>query len=90
MKGVVKGCIGSLDGISIKTYKPNRKYGPKGYYCRKKFYSINVQAMCDSKRRFTFVSVKAVDSIHDSTAFGLSWLGKLINQRDYRWLGKFW
>jgi hypothetical protein len=62
----------------VKIKKPSKSHGPKGYYCRKGFFSLNVQAMCDANRRFTFVSVKAAGSTHDSTAMAMSWLGKTI------------
>ena len=76
--GVIDRCVGSLDGIAVRIRKPQRKYAPKKYWCRKGFHAINVQAMCDSKRRFTFVSIMSGGSTHDSTAFNLSWVGRQI------------
>ena len=45
-----------------------------------RYFAINVQAMCDSFRRFSFVSVKAGGACHDSTAFAQSWLGVLLRE----------
>jgi hypothetical protein len=80
--GVVRGCIGALDGICIQIRRPAACFGPSKYYCRKGFYSMNVQALCDADRRFRFVSVMAPGSSHDSTAFRFSWLGKIIDGLD--------
>ena len=77
--GIVRGCIGAIDGICIQIRRPAEKFGPSKFYCRKGFYSLNVQAVCDANRRFTFVSIMAPGSSHDSMAFSLSWLSKAIN-----------
>jgi hypothetical protein len=40
------GCVGSIDGVQIKIEKPAEN--SVQYYCRKGFYAVNVQAICDS------------------------------------------
>lgn len=55
------------------------------FWCRKGFYALNVQAICDSRRRFLDASIKCPGSVNDNLAFGLSgmfqWLhaGGLLN-----------
>jgi hypothetical protein len=49
---------------------------PGNYYCRKGFYALNVQAICDKLRRFTWVKTGNKGSTHDSTAF----TGTRLNQ----------
>ena len=46
------GCIGALDGICIKIKQPESHHGPAGFYCRKGYYSVPVQALVDSQYRF--------------------------------------
>jgi hypothetical protein len=75
---VLPGCVGALDGIAIKIRKPWLQYDecPMTYYNRKGFYALNVQAICDSKYRFLWMSAKARGSSHDSTAWRLSSLSR--------------
>jgi hypothetical protein len=49
---------------------------PGNYYCRKGFYALNVQAICDKLRRFIWVKTGNKGSTHDSTAFA----GTRLNQ----------
>jgi hypothetical protein len=67
-----KGCIGALDGLAIKIKCPTLCQlipDPGNYFCRKGFYALNVQAICDKLRRFLWVSTGHKGSTHDSTAF---------------------
>lgn len=45
------GCIGEMDGISIKIDKPPQRYYPREFYIRKGYYAISVQAVVDSRYR---------------------------------------
>lgn len=81
---VFKGCIGALDGLAIKircptlsTYIPD----PGNYFCRKGFYALNVQAICDKLRRILWVSTGHKGSTHDSTAFNGTKLTKEILEK---------
>lgn len=74
-----KGCIGALDGLAVKIKCPtlcNLIPDPGNYFCRKGFYALNVQAICDKLRRFLWVSTGQKGSTHDSTAFN----GTKLNQ----------
>jgi DDE superfamily endonuclease len=55
--------------------KPDDGYVPRNYWCRKGYYAIPIQAVVDSRYRFTYMSAMAVASTHDSLAFSLSQLG---------------
>ena len=66
------GCIGSHDGIDIRISRPTlskmvRDLG--NYFCRKNFFALNVQAICDRKKKITWMSPGHQGSAHDSTAW---------------------
>jgi hypothetical protein len=69
--GIFKGCIGAIDGIAIRIICPSEGEvpDPKNYWCRKGFYALNVQAICDSSKRIIWVSTGHKGSTHDSNAF---------------------
>jgi hypothetical protein len=79
--GVLKGCVGAIDGIAIKITKP--KDAVK-HWCRKGFYSLNVQAICDQEHRITWLSTVACGSTHDVQALQCSWLGEHIFSKPER------
>ena len=68
-RSYVRGCIGALDGLSMKIEAPHSVDNPLKYYCRKLFYAVSVQAVCDANRRFTYMSMRCPGSVHDSTAW---------------------
>lgn len=74
------GCVGALDGISIKIKKPPNHEQPASFYCRKGYYAIPVQAVCDSNYRFLCYSAKCRGSTHDSLAHAVSSLGDYLEQ----------
>jgi len=51
---------------------------PGNYYCRKGFYALNVQAICDKKKRFLWVNPMNKGSTHDSVTFVCSQLCDLL------------
>jgi hypothetical protein len=69
--GIYSGCIGALDGIAIrvKCFSTNDVPDPGNYYCRKGFYALNVQAICDRNKRFLWCSTGHKGGTHDSRAF---------------------
>jgi hypothetical protein len=69
--GHILGCIGALDGIALKIEQPSCG-NPLKYFCRKLFNAVNVQAICDAERRFTFISMKCAGSTHDSLAWDVA------------------
>lgn len=65
-------CVGCLDGLAVKIERPKNVSSERSYRNRKNFYSVNVQAICDAKRRFTHLSVITPGGTHDSMAFSLT------------------
>jgi len=63
-------CIGAIDCTHIKISKPQED--PELYINRKGYYSINVQAVCDAKLKFTDVVARWPGSVHDSRVFNES------------------
>ena len=81
---IMKGIVGAIDGIAIKLSKPRMSDcpNPADYFCRKGFYSLNVQAICDSNRQFRWVSSCCTGATHDSTAYGLANLRDHVDNGD--------
>ncbi len=71
---VMDRCIGALDGILVDLF--NIKTNIKGIaadagwlYTRKCMHALNVQAICDSYRRFLWYGINNQGSVHYSTAW---------------------
>ena len=66
-------CVEAVDGVAVRIKEPalNNVLNPSTYFNRKGFFSINVQALCDSQYRFLFLSSSSAGSTQDSTAFAL-------------------
>ena len=83
--GCINGCIGAIDGIAIKIKCPNLKQdgekNPGSYFCRKGFYALNAQAICDSKKRILWLSTGHKGSTHDSFAFAETRLSALLEEK---------
>jgi hypothetical protein len=69
--GILWGTIGSLDGLAIRIKCPGFKFvaDPGNFFCRKGFYGLNVQAICDKFKRFLWCAPLIKGSWHESTAF---------------------
>ena len=81
--GVFRKCIGALDGVAIKIKCPvasNLIRDPGNNFCRKGFYALNVQAICDKSRRVLWMSAGHKGSTHDSTAFLETQLFKILKE----------
>ena len=69
---IFKGVFGALDGLALKIRCPTISEilaDPGNYYCRKGFYALNAQVICDKFRHILWVSTGHKGSTHDSTAF---------------------
>lgn len=77
--GAVRNCIFALDGMAVRIARPAESQcpNPMAYYSRKGFFSVVLQAMCDGNCRFTWASMKAAGSTHDSTAWCITDLARL-------------
>ena len=81
--GSFGNCIGALDGVAIKIrapYASNMIQDPGNYFCRKGFYALNVQTICDKHRRVLWMSTGHKGSTHDSTAFLETQLFKILEE----------
>jgi hypothetical protein len=79
-----RGCIGAIDGIQVKVSKPSIRDGvlnPREFFCRKGFYSINVQAVCDSDWRFLDIDIRWPGSTSDTMAWMTTDVYKAIQQK---------
>ena len=69
------GCIGVIDGchvpISTPIWERNLQVREK-FFCRKRFYSWNCQAVCDHRNKFLYFSCQFPGSCHDSVAYDMS------------------
>ena len=72
--GVVRGCVGALDGMVVRIIKPSKKDtdNVQDFRNRKGCYAFVLQGICDAKRRFIYGSVKCYGNTHDSQAFKMS------------------
>ena len=89
--GVLRGCVGAVDGMAVCIRKPSSLESggkPWQYYNRKGFYALNLQAVCDAKKKFLYGSIRCPGSTHDSTAFDVCSLGRDLDAG--RMLAPFW
>ena len=75
-KAGFSNCIGCIDGMLVWTEKPSRKQcmevgvdDGKIYCGWKGKFSLNLQAVCDAKCRFTYISLQHPASASDYLAF---------------------
>jgi len=62
------GCVGFLDGTDIVLpYAPS--FHGETYFNQKKHYALNLQGICDSERRFSYISTGFPASVGDATVF---------------------
>lgn len=80
--GVFFGPIAALDGIAIRIQSPRKSEvpDPGNYYCRKGFYALNVQGICDKLKRFLWCYPSNKGSTHDHAAFSGSRLYDLLKE----------
>jgi len=82
--GVYTGCIGAIDGLALRIKRPSvtkELPNPGGYYCRKGFYALNVQSMCDRRNRVLWMSSQHISSCHDLRAFLDTGLYELLMEK---------
>ena len=68
-KGVIGGCIGAIDGWLVRISKPVGVPNASNFLSRKGYFAINVQAICDKKKRFLWKSILCRGGEHDASAF---------------------
>ena len=62
-------CLGLIDCTHVRILKPHKAHFPIAYINRKKFFSINVQIVCNSWGSLTNLVVQWPGSVHDSRIF---------------------
>ena len=69
--GVLKGCIGAIDGIHFPMKNPGKAIpNPNRYYVqRKNKFALLYIASCDAERKFTFFDCSKCSKSHHSMAF---------------------
>jgi len=79
-------CIGAVDGIVIKIQCPNTRdcENPRSYFCRKGFYGLNVQAVCDANKQFVYFDTSFSGSCCDSPAFKSSRLNRKFEEESFK------
>ena len=72
----IDNCVGPTDGMLVWVSKPSAKeckksgVGSKKFFCgRKHKFGLNLQAICDHKKRFTYISIKFPGATSDFLAF---------------------
>ncbi|CAG4972049.1 unnamed protein product [Colias eurytheme] len=61
----IPGVIGCIDGSHFHIFTPKRDMEHL-FYCRKHFYSLNVQMICDSECRILNINAKYGGATHDA------------------------
>jgi len=81
--GVFFGPFASIYGIAIRIRSPSLSEvtDPGNYYCRKGFYALNEQGICDRLKRFLWCYPTNKGSTHDSAAFCGSKLYTLLMEK---------
>ena len=74
----IPNVLGAIDSSHIRIEKPNQ-INAEDYCNRKKFFSINLQAMVDAKMRFTNIYCGEPGSLHDARVFRRSSLYEAAN-----------
>ena len=77
------GVIGCIDGTHIPIISPGGD-NPEIYRCRKGFYSLNIQGVCDANMKFTNSIASWPGSVHDSRMFAESLVSEKLNSLDYK------
>ena len=83
-------CVGAVDGMLVWISKPTEKeckqvgVGSGRFFCgRKKKFGLNLQATCDSKKKFLDISIKFPGSCSDFLAFETSALKSRLDSDSF-------
>lgn len=61
--------IGAVDGTLIRIKEVGGAHNKTIFYCRKQFYAINTQVICDANAKILDIVARWPGSIHDETVF---------------------
>lgn len=79
--GRFRGTVAAGDGVVFRMIMPRAEevHGDvTSWFTRKGYYAYGMQAFCDSRCKFLFVSSKLCSSCHDSAMYGVSALSIFI------------
>ena len=80
--GVLKGCIGAIDGWLVKIVRPcswwDGLINPVPFYSRKGYYALNVQCIVDDRKKVLWAMYNNKGASHDSTCFKKSHLYTIL------------
>jgi DDE superfamily endonuclease len=87
-EGVFYGPFAANDGLAVRVRCPTEEdvSDPGNYWCRKGFYALNVQGMCDLSKRFIWAYPTSKGSTHDSAAFSAARLYDLLIEKSNEFL----
>lgn len=80
-KGLFPGTVAAGDGIVFRIWRPpaNAVDGNViSFFNRKGFYGYGMQGFCDGDCKFVHISMKTCSSTHDSTAYIVSAMSRII------------
>ncbi|KAL3685950.1 hypothetical protein R1sor_003972 [Riccia sorocarpa] len=81
------GCVGLIDGTLVElVQRPH--FDGETYYDRKSNYSLNVQIVCDHRRRILFLYSGLPGSVQDITAVRRSSLWKFLEREESTIFGR--
>lgn len=63
------GIIGAIDGTLVKIQEVGGDINKTDFYCRKQFYAVNVQIVCDANAYVQDIVARWPGSVHDETVF---------------------
>jgi hypothetical protein len=72
------GAVGVVDGTPVN-FSQRPHIDGEVYWTRKSRYAMNVQLICDDRRRITYYQIGWPGSVYDSTVFGESTVFKQAN-----------
>ena len=71
------GVVGSIDGTHVKICPPANRHNE--YLDRTFKHSVTLLAVCDAKKRFTWISTGFAGSIHDQRCLSLSSMSERVS-----------
>ena len=69
-KFLIIQAFGCIDGIHVQKKRPIENL--QDYFCYKKYFSLNIQAICNAKEKFIDIDCRWPGSIHDAKVFANS------------------
>ena len=78
--GPFDNILGALDAIVVRKEQPAATDVAclADHWCRKGYYALNTQAICDSSYQFTWMSCTSPGSVHDLAAFSSTLLSRRL------------